>query len=208
MTREGAELRFAVIAGDADADPLAYSVLSGLPEARGSCTTCRIRLGTHVRTVGGLHRHVPGAGSLWAQDSLSVNIGVFNINRAPALAESNRPTPAGRGEDLCLEGLGSRRDPLEFSAENLPEGATLDSQTGRFVWIPGPGQAGEYLVTFLATDGQVATRQTVVLLASLEQIPPTVRIEQTPSFPSTPGQEVLVSVQAERALGGEGISSK
>jgi hypothetical protein len=47
-------------------------------------------------------------------------------------------------------------DPLTFTAQGLPDGATLDSQTGEFRWTPRQGQAGNYTVNFTVTDGSLS----------------------------------------------------
>jgi hypothetical protein len=86
---------------------------------------------------------------------------------------------------------------LSFSAIGLPEGATLDADTGVFSWTPGAGQSGEYVITVVAHDGHLSDRQTIVLRASLEPVPPTVLLELTPSFPAIPGQRVLVHAVAD-----------
>jgi len=41
----------------------------------------------------------------------------------------------------------------------LPIGSTLDSKTGRFSWMPGPGFIGTYELLFLQTDGLGITRR-------------------------------------------------
>ncbi|BBE30529.1 hypothetical protein OSSY52_06700 [Tepiditoga spiralis] len=44
-------------------------------------------------------------------------------------------------------------DSLKVTAKNLPEGATFNSITRKFEWIPTYEQAGEYNVIFKVTDG-------------------------------------------------------
>lgn len=43
--------------------------------------------------------------------------------------------------------------PLSYSAEDLPEGAALDPETGVFSWIPSPEQAARYTIPVSVTDG-------------------------------------------------------
>ena len=203
LARENTELRFKVVAADSDGESVLYSVAQGLPDG----AIFVERTGEFIwRPTFEQSGNYPL--TFAAQDAegetafLDVNIRVANINRLPALNESNHLFLLGEEKSFTLKASDPDNTPLSFSAENLPEDATLEASTGRFTWRPGPGQAGEYLVTFIADDGQIAARQTVVLLASLEPIPPTVRVEQTPSFPTTPGKEVTVSVQASGAVGG------
>ena len=55
------------------------------------------------------------------------------------------------GNILCVELLGGTT-PV-YSASELPEGATFDTETGEFSWTPEEGQAGVYSILFCASDG-------------------------------------------------------
>jgi hypothetical protein len=199
LGREGTEIRFTVVAGDPDAEAVALSVVDGLPEgavfvpARGEFvwTPGFDQAGEHVVTFA-------------AQDpsgvpvTMDVPIRITNVNRPPVITESDHSFLIGETKSFLLEAT----DPdagtdLIFGGFDMPEGAVLDADTGLFSWTPGPGQAGKYLVTLQASDGQATDRQTIVLQASLEPVPPSVRIELTPSFPALPGQRVLVHAIAD-----------
>ncbi|MDJ0835210.1 MAG: Ig-like domain-containing protein [Acidobacteriota bacterium] len=52
-------------------------------------------------------------------------------------------------------------DTPTYSAESLPENATLDSNTGQFDFTPVSGQRGVYQVTFKASDGLLVDTMTV-----------------------------------------------
>lgn len=43
-------------------------------------------------------------------------------------------------------------DPITYSAQNLPTGASFNANTRTFNWTPGVQQSGEYFVTFIAQD--------------------------------------------------------
>ncbi|KPJ75957.1 MAG: hypothetical protein AMJ54_13385, partial [Deltaproteobacteria bacterium SG8_13] len=199
LARENAELRFVVVAADPDADPLALSVLAGLPEGalfvpnRGEFvwTPDFEQAGDHIVTFA-------------VQDpsgipvTMDVPIRVADVNRSPVISESDHAFLIGEAKSFTVTAI----DPdagtdLVFSGFGMPEGAVLDAATGLFSWTPGPGQIGEYQVTFQASDGQLHDRQTIVLRASLEPVPPAVRIELTPSFPVLPDQAVLVHAIAD-----------
>ena len=102
------------------------------------------------------------------------NLEILNINAAPvfddlgdwAVAEGQTinfrafaydadnpgfvPTERnGSGELTLLEGS---EPTVIYTVEGLPEGATFDEQTAIFNWQPGYDKAGEYEVTFTATD--------------------------------------------------------
>ncbi len=85
---------------------------------------------------------------------------------------------------------------LTFAAEGLPLGATFDTSTGQFQWTPIPGQVGEHHVLITVTDGMATASEAVLIAAAIDPSPPQVHIELTPSFPSIPGQQVLVHVTA------------
>ena len=86
---------------------------------------------------------------------------------------------------------------LSFAASDLPEGATVDPDTGEFVWTPGPGQAGIYTVGLHVSDSVTTSSQAIVILADLELPPPAVTVELTPSFPALEGDVVLVHAIAD-----------
>ncbi|MBS0640237.1 MAG: putative Ig domain-containing protein, partial [Proteobacteria bacterium] len=194
VAREGAELNVTVIPSDADGDPLKMTVKGSLPTgalfvpATGlfQWTPGFDQQGDHLITL-----TVTDPSGLSVDTSFTIH--VSNVDRAPVLAESDHNFVIGQTRSFTLKAS----DPdvgsvLSFKASGLPQGATFDQQTGLFTWTPGPGQAGEYFATFTADDGEVETRQTIVLHTTLEPIAPTVRIELTPSFPGVPGQPVLI----------------
>ena len=91
-------------------------------------------------------------------DATDVIIHVENVDRPPVLAISDHGAVIGRPLQFALGGsdpdLGTT---LTYSAAGLPDGATLDPQTGVFKWTPAPGQAGDYVVAFSVSDGEAIT---------------------------------------------------
>ncbi len=198
LAREGGELRFSVVVADADADPIQLAATAGMPAgavfvpSRGEFvwTPGYEQAGEHVITL-------TAADPSGIAVNYDLTILVANVNRAPKLAESNHQFLIGEAGSFTI----AATDPdagtlLKFSALDLPEGASVDRDTGMFRWTPGPGQAGQYIVTLLADDGLAVDRQNIVLRASLELPPPTLRIELTPSFAAVPNQRILVSAIA------------
>ncbi|MDW7775651.1 MAG: putative Ig domain-containing protein [Methanosarcinales archaeon] len=54
-------------------------------------------------------------------------------------------------------------DSLNYSATNLPAGASLNPVSGAFSWTPADGDAGTYVVTFEVTDGYLSDPETVTI---------------------------------------------
>ncbi len=84
-------------------------------------------------------------------DEETISITVHNVNRAPALAEVGaREVDENSSLEFTLSAEDPDGDQVTYSAENLPEGAALED--GHFNWTPSFDQAGDYEVTFRATD--------------------------------------------------------
>jgi len=120
---------------------------------------------------------------------------VYDRNGAPA-GQDNYPwtTPNGwKNQPPVFSAVGEKTlneyDLLQFAvnstdpdgdtvvslyAENLPAGATFDSQTGQFSWRPDGSQAGLYIVRFYAVDNgtPVATGQLDVVITVGEMVSP------------------------------------
>ncbi|MEY8841522.1 putative Ig domain-containing protein, partial [Cribrihabitans sp. XS_ASV171] len=207
LGRDRADIRFTVVADDPDGDDLKLSVISGLPEGaafseqRGEFSWIPQYDQTGSYTVVFAAQDPNGAEARYAVDII-----IADVNRAPVMEVSDRVFLIGEEKSFTLEASDPDGTPLTFSALDLPEGATLDAATGEVSWTPGPGQEGDYYVTFIADDGRDQTRQTIVMRATLEPEKPVVRIELTPSFPAVPGQQVLVQVVADSLSDITGIS--
>jgi len=196
--REGSDVQFAIGAVDADGDPIVYSAVQGLPEG----AVFDIHDGTFQWTPdfeqAGHYTITFGAQDpAGLSDTLDVDLRVGNRNRAPAFSLSHHSATLGQ----LLEFTVTATDPdagttLTYSAIGLPDGATLDTGTGLFRWTPQPGQSGEHVVTFSASDGLAGTAQTILIRAAVEPEPPVVTIVLTPGFPALPGQKVLVHALA------------
>src|SRR5262249_47195218 len=162
--RENAELRFRVVGGDPDGGQLELTV-SNLPR------------GARFDPLSGQFRWTPDftqAGDYTVTfrledvahlfDTTAVQIRVENVDRAPELATSSHQATLGQPLSFAVNGSDPDvGDTLAYSARGLPDGATLNAATGQVSWIPGPAQGGEYVVTFTASDGTLATSRAVVL---------------------------------------------
>jgi hypothetical protein len=86
--------------------------------------------------------------------STAVPITVNNVNRLPEF-EPVDPQSVSEEQELSFSVSASDEDEgtiLEYSVPDLPPGADFADQT--FSWKPGFDQAGEYTVSFVASDGE------------------------------------------------------
>ncbi len=103
-------------------------------------------------------------------DTLQFTIVVGEANRPPRFAESSNPTdPETReGSTLILDIFASDPDGTvpSIRAMTLPENATFtDSEdgSGRFVFSPDYEQAGDHIVSWVTTDGELADSLTLIV---------------------------------------------
>jgi YD repeat-containing protein len=133
-----------------------------------------------------------------SQDLKEVEIVVANVNRLPSLAV--KPQIVALGEELEFTLFGKDPDAettLTYSSSNLPEGATLNAETGLVKWQPSPGQVGDYVVTYQVSDGKDTVEKNTLIRVEVEPTLPVVNLEFTPSFAPIPGQKVTINALAD-----------
>ncbi|MDT8419622.1 MAG: putative Ig domain-containing protein [Desulfuromonadales bacterium] len=159
----GALLSFSVSASDADGDNLSFSA-SSLPTGATfnpatkvfSWTPENSQVGNYVVTF------AVSDGSL--TDSEKVAINVESTNQAPILAAiGSKTVVAGTRLGFSVSASDADGDNLIFTASNLPSGATFDSAAKTFNWIPESSQSGNYVVTFVVSDGVLADSEKVAI---------------------------------------------
>jgi hypothetical protein len=114
-------------------------------------------------------------------------ITVNNVNRPPELNPISQQTIA---ENATLSVTVQASDPdkeddgkLKYSADNLPQGATLDPVSGALTWTPGFTQAGNYQLSVKVTDaGGLSSELTVPIEVS--------DVNRPPKLQSVPDQSV------------------
>ncbi len=119
--------------------------------------------------------------------SQTTDITVNHVNRPPLFTPQNAQVV---DENKALEFTVAASDPdkedagmVALSSSPLPQGATFDVASGTFTWTPTFDQAGDYAVTFSATDPQQATVEQPVKITVNQ-------VNRTPVFPPQQAQTV------------------
>ena len=164
----GQTLTFTVSATDAEGDPLTFSA-TGLPT--GATFSNRTFAWTPTTGQIGDHQVTFTVRDASAEDSETITITVERPNAAPVLAGiGSKSTNENQGISFTISATDSDGDVISYSASGLPTGATFAGQT--FSWTPGYDQAGNYNVTFVASDGRVQDSETITIsVANVNRAP-------------------------------------
>ena len=203
--REDAILKFTIAAADVDNDSMSLSTLTPLPEgAHFDGKTGEFEWKPNFNQAGTYTFTIQASDPNGATGTTDVVVRIDNVNRPPLINLGNHQVLLGQQAIYSLAGT----DPdapspsplassLTYSVTGLPEGATLNANTGEFRWTPGAGQAGDYLMLVTVSDGITTAVDPFTIRAGTELQQPHVQIELTPSFPVVPGQKVLANVLAQ-----------
>lgn len=173
-TAEDTPAAVTLAATDLDGETLQYTVVTG--PSHGTLT------GTapHLTYWPDADYHGPDSFTFTASDAIStssvatVSISVAPVNDAPVITV---PGPLSSTEGSLLAFTVSAADvdgdPVSLSAAGLPEGASFTPATGAFAWTPSFSQAGQYTLTFTASDGRGGqdSRSVVVNVANVNRPP-------------------------------------
>ncbi|MDQ1275579.1 MAG: hypothetical protein QG610_1153 [Euryarchaeota archaeon] len=89
---------------------------------------------------------------------------VVDVNQAPVLNTiQNTTVETGNILTFTVSASDEDGDTLTYFASNIPEGATLDSDSGLFRWAPTTGQEGTHTVTFEVSDGKINASTTATI---------------------------------------------
>ncbi|MGA2035933.1 MAG: putative Ig domain-containing protein, partial [Thermoguttaceae bacterium] len=191
---ENSPLQFTLAANDPNGYALTFAVVSGMPAGgQFHSATGKFQWTPNYGQAGDYAVEFGVTNSAGLSDNIVVQIHVDSVDRPPILAVSNHATTLGKTLAFTLLGSSPNQGTtLTYSATGMPEGATLDPNSGEFTWTPGPTQAGDYAVSFAVSDGTLVTTQAVLLRATVNPVPPQVFVELTPSYPVASGHSVLV----------------
>lgn len=147
---------------DPDGDMLSYSWIDNFGDTIASVEnpSVALRVGVHTITL-----TVRDGGGMNSNDTLTVTVKEGpKLPNAPVLAPIGNQTVAeNQLLSFTLQATDPDGDAIVYSAQGLPPSAKLDPQTGRFFWQPWYEDAGTFLVTFLATAGDLQDSETLVI---------------------------------------------
>ena len=170
---EGASLIILVTGSDPDGDVLEYSVSTNLPKGASFNPTWKTLTWTPEFDQAGSYEVTFQVRDAEFTVSETITITVINVNRPPEFVEFVI-SPVLEGETLTLFVEATdpdEEDTLTYGAEKLPEGATFE--TGNFSWTPNNTQAGNFPVTFYATDnGQPNKKTSLSVDITVIDVPP------------------------------------
>ena len=132
--------------------------------------------------------------------SVATDIVVYNTNRPPVLTGLvDRVVSEGQVLDFWLTAADPDGNNVTFTAGPMPQGSTLNGNTGELFWTPDYDQAGDYALAVTATDDgdpQLSGTGTIVITVLNVNRPPTIdTFQASPSVLKT-GQRVTFSVTA------------
>ena len=86
-------------------------------------------------------------------------------NQAPSIpARGIHRSFVGMPIEFLVGGSDPDGDEISYEVENLPDGASLDAESGRFVWTPAEDQLGPFYVPVKATDTGVPPAEVEAVL--------------------------------------------
>ena len=131
----------------------------------------------------------------------TVTLQIVNVNDAPILEPvGEQRVDEGQLLEFVVSGFDVDGDALTYSTEGLPAGATFDSNTRTFSWIPTYEQAGNYSMNFWVEDanGEVAGQMVRIQVQDVPA-PPVARLATT----SVQGHKVWFSAAGSYDPAGE-----
>ncbi|NQU11577.1 putative Ig domain-containing protein, partial [bacterium] len=104
-------------------------------------------------------------GSLSDSEVVTITVGNGGtVNNAPVLAPiGNKTVNEGATLAFTVSASDPDGDSLSYSASGLPSGASFNTSSRVFYWVPGAGQAGSYPVTFTVSDGSLSDSEVVTI---------------------------------------------
>ncbi|MGK9475328.1 putative Ig domain-containing protein [Melioribacter sp. OK-6-Me] len=165
--------------------------------------TTPLEFGDIVYDNGNINPKSFGPSSLtvnWVNGSATVS----TVNNPPVFDPVEDKT-VNEGEALIftVNATDAEGDPITYSADKLPAGASFDVNTKTFTWTPGFNQAGTYEVDFIANDGHSSSVITVNILVNNVNVPPTLNLNTTSPVTIDEGETFELQLTATDPDSGE-----
>jgi len=165
---ENSLLSFTIDAVDPDGDEIIFSI-EGLPS--GAVFADQTFNWTPSFDQAGTYEVTFIASDGQAQDSITINIKVNNINQPPIFnAIYDRIVHANQTLTFTVEAIDPDGDKINYSASDLPTGSTFINQV--FSWTPSQDDIGSYQITFIASDGQDQNTEMITVTVTDVDIDP------------------------------------
>jgi hypothetical protein len=164
------ELRLAVVVEHAEGRPLQMQAL-GLPQRAHFDPELRSVTWRPTEAEIGSYqvRFLASDGVHETSRTLLVSV---TENRPPNVGSLWFEIPAGHPATWFIEASDPEGEPLHFSAEGLPPGASLNEHTGQLAFVPKANQVGEYPIVIHVSDGQkVSTQRGTIAVLPAQRTP-------------------------------------
>jgi len=177
---EGEKLTFTLAGSDEDTDnQLSYSI-ENLPDG----ANLDQRSGTFSWTPSfdqaGSYNLAAKVSDGTAENTVSIPITVNDVNRAPEISGGGSVTvTAGERATLSFSASDPDNDKLSFESNDIPDGASLDAQSGDFSWTPSDDQTGTFSFTVTVSDGKESAQTKGSVKVNAKPVTPPAT-EQTP----------------------------
>ena len=176
---EGQTLTLPLLATDPDGDALTYSVANAPPGATFDPADGILTWTPNYFQAGDYSNVVFGASDGNLTSYQTITIQVTKTNRPPIFIPiGNYSGREGGLLQFTLAATDPNGNLVTYApVMSLPANAQLDAQTGQFTWTPDYTQAGNYSLTFSATDpsGLQATETVQIAIAKVYR-PPTIEV--------------------------------
>ena len=177
QVNEGALLTRLSKTTDVNGDAIIYSLVGTVPDGASIDATTGTVTWTPSEAQGPgqytLTVRATDNGSPAMYDEESATITVSEVNEKPVLATiGNKTIAAGVLLSFTLSATDADipQQSLQYLASSLPDGASLNSTSGEFSWMPAANQAGTYQIIFGVTDGLLTAEETITITVTTPDV--------------------------------------
>lgn len=137
-------------------------------------------------------------GTVDSVNTYNMTINVTAVNDAPVLENiGDKTVREGKELNFIIRASDIDSDELDLTVTGMPLKASIDEVTGEFSWKPGYDDAGEYILTFTISDGQLTDSETIkIVVNDVER--PDMSVTMEDSFENDvllPGEIITYSIK-------------